>query len=393
MTRFAREGRVLFYEEPHRDSGPPRLDVVRDGSGVYVATPRLPGGLPPAMETETQRDLLDGLLADLALADDPVLWYYTPMMRSFTRHLRAGLVVYDCMDELSLFAGAPPELREREAELFAAADLVFTGGLALYEHKRATTRHQRVYPFPSSVDAPHFARARAGAIDPGDQAPLPRPRLGFFGVIDERMDIDLVARVADARPDWQLVLIGPVVKIDPAVLPRRPNIHYLGSKPYVQLPDYLAGWDVALLPFARNDATRFISPTKTPEYLAAGCPVVSTSIRDVVRPYGELRLARIADTPDDFVAACTEAMAESRDARLARVDTLLAQMSWDRTWGRMRDLVDTALAARRVAGRLLAEPGRPRRQRSAGGAPRDTTEPLGRVVRPAGPTAGGPDGV
>ena len=183
--------------------------------------------------------------------------------------------------------------------MLARADLVFTGGQSLYEAKRG--QHPRVFAFPSSVDAAHFARARRATDDPADQAAIPHPRLGFFGVIDERMDLDLLAAIADARPDWHLVIIGPVVKVDPASYRERANIHYLGKKDYQELPGYLAGWDVALLPFAINESTRFISPTKTPEYLAAGKPVVSTPIRDVVRPYGMRGLVHIAATADDFV--------------------------------------------------------------------------------------------
>jgi UDP-galactopyranose mutase len=163
-------------------------------------------------------------------------------------------------------------------------------------------------------------------------------------VIDERMDLDLLRGIAAARPDWQLVMLGPVVKVEPAALPQAPNIHYLGSKQYDELPRYIAGWDVALLPFARNESTRFISPTKTPEYMAAGRPVVSTSIRDVVRPYGQQELVRIADTVEEFVAACDAAMAEDAIARRRQADAFLRQMSWDGTWARMRQLVDAALA-------------------------------------------------
>jgi UDP-galactopyranose mutase len=249
----------------------------------------------------------------------------------WTAHLRPLATVYDCMDELSAFKGAPRSLRENELALFERADLVFTGGHSLYEVKR--DQHRNVYAFPSSIDAPHFAQARAAADEPEDQRDIPRPRLGFFGVIDERMDIELLDAVAQARPDWQLVMIGPVVKIDPAGLPRRANIHYLGGKTYAGLPAYLSGWDVALLPFARNESTRFISPTKTPEYLAAGKPVVSTPIRDVVRPYGEQGLVRVADTAEEFVEACEAAMGET---------------SWDQTWGRMNELVEDVVAARRA---------------------------------------------
>jgi UDP-galactopyranose mutase len=277
-----------------------------------------------------------------------VLWYYTPMALPFTRHLRPVAVVYDCMDELSAFAGAPPELRQREVELMKRADLVLTGGQSLYEAKRHL--HRQVYPFPSSVDAPHFARARQPQPDPADQARIPHPRIGFFGVIDERFDVDLVRGVAALRPDWHFVLLGPVVKIDPRTLPQAPNLHYLGSKPYTELPSYLSGWDVAMLPFARNESTRFISPTKTPEYLAAGRPVVSTSIRDVVRPYGQEGLARIADDAAEFVAAIEASLAEDAAIRRVRADAFLSQMSWDLTWSRMRQLVDGVVRVKLASG-------------------------------------------
>jgi UDP-galactopyranose mutase len=270
-----------------------------------------------------------------------VLWYYTPMAMPFTRHLTPLATVYDCMDELSAFAGAPPALRAREVDLLARADLVFTGGQSLYESKRGC--HPSVHAFPSSVDVAHFARARAPQADPPDQATLPHPRIGFFGVIDERMDCELVHGIASARPDWQLVFLGPIVKISPDALPHAPNIHYLGPKAYDDLPSYLAGWDVAILPFARNEATRFISPTKTPEYLAAGCAVVSTSIRDVVRPYGQQGLARIADTVPAFVSAIDESLREDAAARRAKADAFLSQMSWDRTWAQMCRLLEGAL--------------------------------------------------
>jgi UDP-galactopyranose mutase len=256
-------------------------------------------------------------------------------------HLRPRARVYDCMDELSAFKGAPKQLLTREAALLAQADLVFTGGHALFEAKKHL--HPNIHPFPSSVDVAHFAAARQSPPEPADQASIPRPRLGFFGVIDERMDLTLLESIARQRPTWQLVLIGPVVKVDEAELPRLPNIHYLGSKDYAALPSYIAGWDVALLPFAKNEATRFISPTKTPEYLAAGKPVVSTSIRDVVRPYSVQGLARIADTPSDFISACTVALEESNDKLLRRADAFLSHLSWDTTWQAMEALMDQAV--------------------------------------------------
>ncbi|HYG26799.1 MAG TPA: UDP-galactopyranose mutase, partial [Caulobacteraceae bacterium] len=243
------------------------------------------------------------------------------------------------------FKFAPPELTALEKELMEAADVVFTGGYSLYEAKQHA--HPNIHPFPSSVDRKHFGRAREIAEEPADQARLGRPRLGFYGVVDERMDLELLSAIADARPEWQLCIVGPVVKIDPADLPSRPNIHYLGGKKYEELPFYLAGWDVALMPFAINESTRFISPTKTPEYLAGGRPVVSTPITDVVRHYGDLEGVRIASTAEEFIAECDTALRLSaeRGAWLAAVDRMLAELSWDSTFERMGDLIDEAIEA------------------------------------------------
>ena len=285
--------------------------------------------------------MLDGLIA--RSTGSIVLWYYTPMMLPFSRHLKAQCVVYDCMDELGNFQGAPPELLALERALLDTADLVFTGGYSLYEAKRDL--HSAVHPFPSSVDVAHFRQAREKISEPTDQQSIPAPRLGFFGVIDERIDLDLLATLADSRPDWSIVMIGPVVKIDAADLPRRRNIHYLGSKDYAELPRYLAGWQVALMPFAINAATRFISPTKTPEYLAAGRPVVSTPIIDVKRHYAGLDAVWIADGAAAFVAACDQALLiEETPEWRAPVDDLLSGMSWDLTQRQMAALVDAVVA-------------------------------------------------
>jgi glycosyltransferase involved in cell wall biosynthesis len=345
MSRFARERRVFFVEEPLVAYGLPRLVVRRAPEGVIVATPHLPAGA--ADPEEIQREMLDGLVAEHGVVR-PVLWVYTPMALGYARHLPASVTVYDCMDELSAFANAPRSLLEREQQLFDRAHVVFTGGQTLYESKRH--RHRHVFPFPSSVDVAHFARARAALPEPPDQAALPRPRLGFFGVVDERMDLALVAAVARAQPEWQVVVIGPVAKISTDDLPRAPNLHWLGHRSYEELPAYVGGWDVALMPFALNESTRFISPTKTPEYLAAGRPVVSTPIRDVVRPYGERGLVRIAEGPERFVGAIGEALREQRATWLPEVDALLATTSWDATWRAMKRHVDDA-----------HEPGRSRR--------------------------------
>jgi UDP-galactopyranose mutase len=343
MTRCARDRRVFFMEEPLFVAAPasPRLHIDRSGP-VIVATPHLPEGLTEEGRDTAQRQLLDALI-DSERLSDYVLWYYTPMALAFSQHLKPAAAIYDCMDELSAFKGASALLKTREAELLDRAGLVLTGGQSLYEAKRH--QHGNIHPFPSSVDVEHFAQARSITVNPPDQEAIARPRLGYFGVIDERMDLALLDGIAEARPEWQIVMVGPVVKIDPSTLPNRPNIHYLGSKRYEELPHYIAGWDVALVPFARNEATRFISPTKTPEYMAAGRPVVSTSIRDVVRPYGQQELVRIADDVAGFVEACEAAMAEDPGSRQARADTFLRHMSWDSTWARMRSLVDEAVGA------------------------------------------------
>lgn len=346
LSRCAQTHRVFFVEEPiATPDNSWWLDISRRECGVWVAVPHLPINLDEESSTALQQLLLDDLFA-AAQIQAPILWYYTPMAVPFTDHLKASAIVYDCMDELSAFKGAHPKLQAREAHLFKLADLVFTGGRSLYEAKQH--QHSNVHAFPSSIDAAHFVQARTLTEEPSDQATIPHPRLGFYGVVDERMDLALLDGIAKARPNWHLVIVGPVVKIDPATLPVHPNIHYLGSKSYQELPSYLTGWDVALLPFACNESTRFISPTKTPEYLAAGKPVVSTSIRDVVRPYGEEKLVYIADTAREFVAAIERALVQNEsDAEwLNRVDAFLSQTSWDLTWQAMNNLLENVIATR-----------------------------------------------
>jgi UDP-galactopyranose mutase len=363
MTRFAATRRVIYWEEPVAaplaETASLELKVCPK-SGVVTATPHVPDALKGEARAKALAELLDGLVAAEKIVR-PIRWYYTPMMLGFSRHIEAAAVVYDCMDELSHFKFAPPELREMERALLAEADVVFTGGWSLYEAKKG--QHGNIHPFPSSVDRTHFAQARAfdPALDPEDQAALPRPRLGFYGVVDERMDLELLAHVADARPDWTLCIVGPVVKIDPADLPMRPNIRYLGGKSYADLPAYLAGWDAALMPFAINDSTKFISPTKTPEYLAGGRPVVSTAITDVIRHYGALEGVKVATTPEEFVAHCDAALAlaaDSQGAWLAEVDKALAELSWSQTFSRMSALIDQAILKKQdeAEARLWAAP-------------------------------------
>ncbi len=354
LSRATASHEVLFFEEPVLAPGAtPRLERRHTPEGVVVCVPHLPEGLSEAALAAAQRQMLDALLATEA-GRRLVVWFYTPMALTFAAHLAPDLTVYDCMDELSGFRGAPPRLLELERQLLARAELVFTGGRSLYEAKRG--RHRNVHCFPSSIDTAHFHQARQPQPDPADQAGIGRPRIGFFGVVDERMDLGLVGALAALRPDWQLVMIGPVVKIDPASLPRAGNIHWLGGRRYADLPPYLAGWDAGFMPFARNESTRFISPTKTPEFLAAGLPVVSTPITDVVRDWGDANLVEIACDAGGFAQALEEVMSQPRDAWLRRVDRKLSRLSWDRTWQAMAALMAEAPRAARLAAEATPEP-------------------------------------
>lgn len=345
LSRCARERRVFYVEEPELANTPAHLRMEKDASGVIVVKPYLPHGLDEQQTNAAMQKLVDQFFAEEIR--DFILWYYTPMSLNFSRQLKPALTVYDCMDQLALFKDAPTSLQELEQELFERADLIFTGGQSLYEDKR--NGHHNVYLFPSSIDLAHFEKARMRQPDPADQAQIPHPRLGFFGVIDERMDLALLDKIAQAKPDWHLVMLGPVVKISPENLPQHPNIHYLGMKTYDELPQYLANWDLTLLPFALNDSTRFISPTKIPEYLAGGKPVISMPIRDVIHPYGEKRLVSIAATADEFVASIEDILQLKKEevARwLSKVDQQLSQNSWDYTWKRMMTLIESSIASR-----------------------------------------------
>jgi len=339
-------GRVFYVEEPfvHPDQVEPHLEIKERQNGLKVVVAHLPTGLDEARSNEIQQDLLKRYFAENAI-NQYVFWYYTPMALDKSRDFTPAVTVYDCMDELANFKFAPPRLRQLEQELFQKADLVFTGGQSLYEAK--SKQHNDAHAFPSSIDKAHFGLARTEMPDPQDQAAIPHPRIGFYGVVDERLDIELLGQLAAAHPEWQFVIIGPVVKIDWNSLPRPANIHYLGGKDYLQLPAYIKGWDVATLLFADNESTKFISPTKTPEYLAAGKPVVSTPIRDVIRPYGELNLVQIAANADDFASAIQVALKQKDDADWQRrTDEYLGTISWDLTWESMVNLMQQKLAAK-----------------------------------------------
>ncbi len=344
LSRFAKQQRVFFVEEPMFIDAPSFMDISRREDKLFVVVPQLNKAEAEAQSTdELIRSLLDEMFA-AENVENYIFWYYTPMAMAFSEHFKPRAIVYDCMDELSLFKFAPPTLLSNEEKLFAKSDVVFTGGQSLYEAKR--TRHKNIWAFPSSIDVAHFKKARSVSEEPADQSDIPHPRLGFIGVIDERIDLEMLRQSAEMRPDWHFIMIGPVVKISEGDLPRAENIHYLGKKDYGELPAYIGGWDAALMPFAINDSTRFISPTKTPEFLAAGMPVVSTAIRDVVRPYGEKGLVHIAATAEEFAAAIEKALSENRAERLEKVDRFLLQTSWDNTWRAMSELVDEAALKR-----------------------------------------------
>lgn len=337
MTRYAIHRRVFFFEEPLAgEKELPFLHIKEERNNLFVVTPELPEHLLKSSPAALLRRLLDEFLRNENI-EHYSCWYYTPMAMEFSDHLRPQTIIYDCMDELSKFHGAPEELVYREQELLELADVVFTGGQSLYEEKR--NRHGEVHAFPSGIETRHFNKARLSKVEPEDQRHIPHPRLGFVGVIDERMNMGLLREMAEQKPSWQFVMVGPTAKIDPESLPRAKNIHYLGMKSYEDLPSYLSSWEVALMPFAKNEATRFISPTKTPEYLAAGLQVISTSITDVVNPYGKRGLVAIADTASDFIREAEKILASPRDLdNLRKVDDFLQHISWDETWQKMAHL-------------------------------------------------------
>lgn len=353
MTRLAEHYNILFVEEPMHTEGQARLEKMAVAPNITVYRPHTP--IHQWGFHDDQLPTLQNLLADLVPEGErPVVWFYTPMALPLLQGLNPSLVVYDCMDELAAFKNPPKQLLQRESALLNLADLVFTGGPSLYEAKK--DRHANAHCFSSSVDAKHFRQALDSAISHPDQAHIAGPRLGFYGVIDERFDTDLVRQMAAAHPEWQIVLVGPVVKIDPAELPRADNVHYMGQRNYDELPKFLAGWDLCLLPFAMNDSTKFISPTKVLEYMAAEKLSVSTPITDVKVPYGDV--VAIASTADEYIAACERMLAAGDDekARLVeRMRDIVANTSWDKTASRMHELISTTTpgATRSAAASVL----------------------------------------
>jgi UDP-galactopyranose mutase len=305
-------------------------------------------------DPETQ-SIYERLLADYFAqqgSEERIVWLYTPMAAPFVDVLKPDLLVYDVMDELSAFKGAPAALREQDRTMLRTADVVFTGGVSMY---RARLQYaNNIHLFPSGVEIEHFAQAKETELArPQDIANLKGPVIGYFGVIDERMDMPVLTALAQSHPEWQIVMLGPVVKIDSSELPQAPNIHFLGMKDYQELPAYLAHFDVALVPFAMNEATRYLSPTKTLEYMAAGKPVVAAPIHDIVELYGDY--VRIAETPDEFVADVAAALAETpaeRQQQAQRVEKLLQLYTWDYIAGEMEKLIEAARQPATTEGEL-----------------------------------------
>ncbi|RYD77523.1 MAG: glycosyltransferase family 1 protein [Sphingobacteriales bacterium] len=335
MSRFAQETNVFVLEEPIWDTqGNNRFVIDKRTEKLTIITPHLTHQANPEHERLTMRNLLTEFLKNQNMADW-IFWYYTPMALMFSDNHGPALTVFDCMDELSAFDFAPPELLQMEKALLTTADIVFTGGHSLHEAKKG--QHNNIHIFPSSIDKEHFAQARTAIAEPADQARIEGIKLGFFGVIDERFDSALINEIAVQRSNWQLILLGPVVKVPWESLPHHPNIHYLGQKSYKELPAYLSGWDIAMIPFAINASTRFISPTKTPEYLAAGKRVVSTPIRDVVQPYGISGLVSISSNAEEFISEAEKSIAlVDKTKWLASVDLFLKDKSWDNTFAEMK---------------------------------------------------------
>jgi UDP-galactopyranose mutase len=356
LSRIAHQHRVIFIEEPLFEAGAvPHFEYRNPCDNVLVLRPISPVEAPGFHDDQLPvlKPLLQQLLQDEEL-EDYLVWFYTPMALPLLAELEPEAVIYDCMDELSAFKGAPKQMRQRESALLKRADLVLTGGPSLYQNKRDL--HPNVHCLPSSVDAAHYAPERitqhheeylaAEAL----QGHILAPRVGFFGVIDERLDLGLVAALADARPDWHIVMVGPVVKIEPEALPQRDNIHWLGQQSYARLPALVAGWDVCMLPFALNEHTRCISPTKTLEYLAAEKPVVSTPVNDVVSMYGDV--VRIARTPGEFIEACEAALQETpqqRADRLVASAATVSRFSWDESARTVLRLMDEAVRRRHAS--------------------------------------------
>ena len=341
LTKFSISYRIFYIEEPLFDAQNDHISIVKYNDKIHIVKLHLQGSSQEPEVFGRQQRLLSSLFRKMGIIKY-IFWYYTPMALPISEDMSPDLIIYDCMDELSNFRYAPPELKELESQLISRAHLVFTGGKSLYNKKK--NLHDNVYCFPSSIDKNHFGKSQYFIKDPPDQERISRPRLGYFGVLDERIDTELILEMANKKSEWQFIFIGPVTKISPDSLPKRANIHYLGCKDYKALPDYLAGWDIALMPFAINASTEYISPTKTPEYLAGFKPVISTPINDVIHPYGKLNLVNIASTAEEFIASAEKILKNTENDQWKKnVNKCLAKTSWEITFQQMHQLIKRKL--------------------------------------------------
>jgi glycosyltransferase involved in cell wall biosynthesis len=341
LSRLAKNYKIVFIEEPVFEAGKTDILINRPLPNLEVIRPVTSVDQPGFHEAHLP--FLRKIVRDIADQHvNPVVWFYTPMALPLLDEIKAEAVVYDCMDELSAFRNPPARLLEHESTLLDIADIVFTGGPSLYTAKRY--RNPNVHCFPSSVDVQHFRQALDRNTADRAMSDLSKPRLGFYGVIDERFDPSIISQMADAHPDWQIILAGPVVKINPETLPRQSNIHYLGQQSYSALPKLLAAWEVCLMPFAMNESTKFISPTKSLEYMAAELPIVSTPVKDVVDLHSDV--VEIADTAEEFIAACERVLgmpAEEKRAKIRLMREKLSRTSWDATAAKMSELIQHEL--------------------------------------------------
>jgi glycosyltransferase involved in cell wall biosynthesis len=325
ISRLAKTHKILLIEEPwHRPE--------QEGSSLNAVTPNLHVLQPNVHHIEE----IAGILPQYTGKSIDTGWFYSASFVPLLDYFSFDTVVYDCMDELSLFKGAPEKLVAQEHSLMNMADIVFTGGKSLYESK--VQHHDNVFCFPSSVDREHFAKALNGLAVPDDISAIKGPIAGYFGVIDERIDLGLINEVALLQPEVSFVMIGPLAKIGEHDLPRQHNIHYLGMKDYKELPGYLKAFSVAMMPFALNDATKYISPTKTLEYMAAGKPIISTAIHDVVRDYSNS--VSIIDTATEFSKAIDALLEQSTNVLIpTNYDDILEKTSWDATVNKMQAIL------------------------------------------------------
>jgi glycosyltransferase involved in cell wall biosynthesis len=323
ISRIGEGRKVLFVEEPI-GPGEGMAKEIQINENFLVIQPQIEGA---AMNSELA-PIVQQYMKKMGI-EKPIVWMYSAMFSEAAQEFDCSLLVYDCMDELSAFRGAPVELIQKERDLLGKADVVFTGGKSLFEAKQPYTTNGHC--FPSSVDRAHFEKAfRDDTKIPEDISSLSKPVIGFYGVIDERIDLSLLETLAKARPEISWVMIGPVVKLTDEEIPKASNLHYLGAKAYADLPAYLKGMDITMMPFALNESTKFISPTKTLEYMAANKPIISTPIKDVVRDYSDL--VKIVETPEQFLEAVDYYLKETDDERFTReamFQSIIEKNSWD----------------------------------------------------------------